>query len=97
MKRWTIGIKEAVLRTRRVNKSKPVTTAAYQVKEMIAGSTITLEKNKDYWQTDDSKRSSVSTTNVDTIVYKVVTEASQMATAIQTGDIDVAQYMCLLL
>ena len=26
-------------------------------------------------------------------VYKVVTEASQMATAIQTGDIDVAQYM----
>lgn len=73
--------------------TKPVTTAAYQVKEMIAGSTITLEKNKDYWQTDDSKRSSVSTTNVDTIVYKVVTEASQMATAIQTGDIDVAQYM----
>ncbi|EKC56319.1 hypothetical protein OBE_11128, partial [human gut metagenome] len=35
----------------------------------------------------------MSTTNVDTIVYKVVTEASQMATAIQTGDIDVAQYM----
>ena len=77
--------------------TKPVTTAAYQVKEMIAGSTITLEKNKDYWQTDDSKRSSVSTTNVDTIVYKVVTEASQMATAIQTGDIDVAQYMDLSL
>ena len=73
--------------------TKPVTTAAYQVKEMIAGSTSTLEKNKDYWQTDDSKISSVSTTNVDTIVYKVVTEASQMATAIQTGDIDVAQYM----
>ncbi|MFR6562175.1 MAG: ABC transporter substrate-binding protein [Eubacterium ventriosum] len=73
--------------------TKPVTTAAYQVKEMVAGSTLTLEKNENYWQTDDSKRASVSTANVNTIVYKVVTEPSQMATAIQTGDIDVAQYM----
>ncbi|MCD8014722.1 MAG: ABC transporter substrate-binding protein [Lachnospiraceae bacterium] len=73
--------------------TKPVTTAAYSVENMIAGSTLTLVKNENYWQTDDSVRSVVSTQNVDTITYKVVTEATQMATALQTGEIDVAHYM----
>lgn len=73
--------------------SKPVATAAYKVEEMVPGSTLTLVKNEDYWQTDESLVSAVSKQNIDKIVYKVVTESTQMSTALQTGDIDMAQYM----
>lgn len=72
--------------------SKPVTTGPYSVEEMVPGSTLTLVKNENYWQTDD-KKSIMATTNVDKIVYKVVTESTQMATALQTGDVDMVQYM----
>lgn len=73
--------------------TKPITTGPYIVEEMVAGSTLTLVKNENYWQTDESARSEMAQQNVDKIVYKVVTEASQMSTALQTGDVDVAQYM----
>lgn len=73
--------------------TKPVTTGPYIVEELVPGSTLTLVKNEDYWQTEESAKSEMAQQNVDKIVYKVVTEASQMATALQTGDIDFAQYM----
>lgn len=73
--------------------TKPITTGPYYVEEMVPGSTLTLVKNENYWQTDDSAKSALAEQNVDKIIYKVVTEASQMSTALQTGDIDLAQYM----
>lgn len=73
--------------------TKPITTGPYRVEELVPGSTLTLVKNENYWQTDESAKSRLSGQNVDKIVYKVVTEASQMSTALQTGEIDLAQYM----
>lgn len=73
--------------------TKPVTTGAYSVEELIPGSTLTLVKNENYWQTEEGAKSRMTGQNVDKIVYKVITEASQMSTALQTGDIDLAQYM----
>lgn len=73
--------------------TKPITTGPYIVEELVPGSTLTLVKNENYWQTDESVRSALSTQNADKIVYKIVTEASQMSTALQTGDVDFAQYM----
>lgn len=73
--------------------TKPVTTGPYTVEELVPGSTLTLVKNENYWQTEESAKSAVAAQNVDKIIYKVVTEPSQMSTALQTGDIDLAQYM----
>ncbi len=73
--------------------TKPIGTGPYYVDEMIPGSTLTLKKNEDYWQTDDSLRSAMSGQNVDEIVFKVVTEASQLSTALQTGDVDASTYL----
>ncbi len=72
---------------------KPITTAPYIVDEMVPGSSLTLVKNEKYWQTDDGAKSALAKQNVGKIIYKVVTEASQMATALQTGDVDLAHYM----
>lgn len=72
--------------------SKPVATGPYVIEEMVPGSTLSLSKNENYWQTDENAVSEMSGQNIDKIVYRVVTESSQMQTALQTGDVDVAQY-----
>ena len=73
--------------------TKPITTGPYYVENLVPGSTLTLVKNDNYWQTDDSAKSPTAKQDANIIVYKLVTESSQMATALQTGDIDIAEYM----
>lgn len=73
--------------------TKPVSTGPYSVQELIPGSTLTLTKNENYWQTDESARHALAKQNADKIVYTLITEPSQMSTALQTGSIDFAQYM----
>lgn len=68
----------------------PVTTAHYQVTDYTAGYIITCEKNENYWQTDESLISPRDAANVDTINYYILTESTQMSTALQTGDIDMS-------
>ncbi|MCD7820326.1 MAG: ABC transporter substrate-binding protein [Lachnospiraceae bacterium] len=69
----------------------PITTSAYTVTDFIAGSTLSLELRDDYWQTDDSLNPVKH--NVDAIEFDVIADSSQMAIALETGAIEVAEGM----
>lgn len=64
----------------------PVGTGPYVLKEWVTGATITLVKNENYW--GDGNRAMISQANCDEIVYKVITESSQIMIALQNGEID---------
>jgi ABC-type transport system substrate-binding protein len=70
--------------------TKPISSSAYMVTENIPGSTITFEKNPNYWQTDASVKSPFATTNIDKIVFQVITEAAQHSVALETGAVDIS-------
>ena len=70
--------------------SAPITTALYKVTESVPGSSITFEKNADYWQTDESLRAPIAKANIDKIVFSIVTDASQNSTLLETGQIDLS-------
>lgn len=70
--------------------STPISTAPYQVKELSAGSYLVLEKNQNYWQTDESLRTHFATQEFDQITFNVIKESSQMSIGLETGAIDAA-------
>ncbi len=65
----------------------PVGTGAYRLSEYVTGSSVTLEARDDYWQSDENKVVPTQQSNVQTIKVDVITESSQLATALQTGAI----------
>lgn len=67
----------------------PVSTAPYQVTEMIAGTSLSLAKNENYWQKEEL-RSYLAVQAWDTIKMHVITEAAQMTMALKSGTIDAA-------
>lgn len=67
-----------------------VATGPYKVKEFISGSSLTLELNENYWETDDSKKCWLSQSNVDEIECVYIEENSQLEVALETGEIDAA-------
>ncbi|MDL2233951.1 ABC transporter substrate-binding protein [Ruminococcaceae bacterium OttesenSCG-928-L11] len=69
-----------------------IATGHYVVEEFEPGSHMVLVKREDYWQTPD-KTAYYSLANADRIEYKFIKEPSQMAIALETGDINVAQQM----
>lgn len=68
--------------------TEPITTGAYQVTECVQGASYTLEKNENYWQTDDSLRgyNTVANPGIDKFVYNIITENSQATMALQMGE-----------
>lgn len=70
-------------------RTMPVATGPYKVEEWVTGSSLTLVKNEDYWQTEDL-RLECQMQNVDRIEYYFVTESSQIAIGLETGIYDVA-------
>lgn len=68
----------------------PITSGAYQIAQCVAGSQYILEKNENYWQTDEEKRCYTSNQQVDKIVYNVVKEPAQVTISLQTGENDMA-------
>lgn len=71
--------------------SSPVGTACYTLTDYVTASSISFSKRDDYWQTDDAVRYNYA--NIDQIKYKIIPEASQMAVALETGDVDVVYQM----
>lgn len=69
--------------------TKPITTAAYQITECVDGSYYTMEKNANYWQKDESLRGKYCQQPVDKFVIQILTEAQQVATALEQGNVDV--------
>lgn len=67
-----------------------VSTAPYIVTDYVQGSTITVEKNENYWQTDKNLISPYSYSNADKIVFHIITEASQVSTNLETDVVDIA-------
>jgi peptide/nickel transport system substrate-binding protein len=58
--------------------------------EYIPGSSLTFEKRADYWQTDKSMGPQYNQTNVQKIVFQIITEPSQHAIALETGSVDIS-------
>jgi ABC-type transport system substrate-binding protein len=67
----------------------PVSTAPYQVSEMVPGTYLDLVKNENYWQKEEL-RNYLSIQAFDTIRLNVIKEAAQMTFALQNGTIDAA-------
>lgn len=66
----------------------PVGTGPYKLVSYTPGSKVVCEARDDYWQTDESKITSMRKRNVDTIEYIVVAEAAQNVIALNNGEID---------
>lgn len=65
-----------------------VATGPYKVKEFVSGSHLILEKNDNYWETDESERCWMSQANVDIIKNVYIAENSQREVALETGEVD---------
>jgi ABC-type transport system substrate-binding protein len=70
--------------------TSPVGTTQYKLTKFVSGASAAFEKVDKYWQTDESLRSPYSKANVDKINYQVIKESAQMAIALETGAIDIA-------
>ncbi len=70
-----------------------VSTSPYIVTDYVEGSTLTVEKNENYWQKDESLISPFSLANADKITFHIVTEASQVSTNLETNVVDIAANM----
>lgn len=67
----------------------PVGTGPYVVTSYEPGSQVVVEARDNYWQTDPEKVSLEATLgSVKTITYKVYTDTSQLALALEMGEID---------
>ena len=71
--------------------SDPATTGAYLLKEFSSGSHTTLERNPNYWQTDESLRSYYDSQYYNTITINVLKESSMRVIALENGETDACQ------
>lgn len=69
----------------------PVGTGPYVVKDYIAGSHITLVKNENFWWTENCPERYAQ--NIDVVEIDIIPEASQVSVALQTGAIDISNYV----
>lgn len=71
--------------------SSPIGTGPYTLESYTPGSEVVITARDDYWQTDESLISTAAKLgSVKTVTYKVITDTSQLALALEMGDIDVS-------
>ncbi|MGM9521300.1 MAG: ABC transporter substrate-binding protein [Oscillospiraceae bacterium] len=69
--------------------TNPIGTGPYVLDEYTPGSSARIVARDDYWQTDESARSSFSTVgSIKTVNFTIITESSQLALALEMGTID---------
>lgn len=67
-----------------------VSTSPLMVTEFVPNVSITLERNPNYWQTDEAAQSAFAKgITVDKLSYTKIAEAAQQTIALETGTIDV--------
>lgn len=71
--------------------SNPATTGAYKLVETVASSHTSLEKDENYWQTDESLRTYYDAQTFDSITMNVITESAMRTIALQNGEADLVQ------
>ncbi|MCD8012124.1 MAG: ABC transporter substrate-binding protein [Lachnospiraceae bacterium] len=66
-----------------------VSTSPYMVTEFTANVSVTLERNPNYWQTDESLQNPLySESTVQKLNYVKISEASQQSIALETGSVN---------
>jgi peptide/nickel transport system substrate-binding protein len=60
---------------------KILATGPYEFDRWTSGQEIVLKKNQNYWNPEDAAE-------VDSLVFKVITESTTLVTALQTGEVD---------
>lgn len=77
--------------------SDPVGTGSYVVKSYTSGSSLVLEANDDYWLLKNPEimdtHLDLHRANVQTIEYKVISEAAQAQIALEQGTVDYCDYV----
>lgn len=68
--------------------TNPIGTGPYMLEEFITGASVTLVKNENYWQKDESLRPGLKKQNVDKCIIKIILEDAQLALALESGDVD---------
>lgn len=68
-------------------------TGPYKFVSYTSGSTLVIEKNDDYWQTDENLRHQEQQANVRTITFQFVSENAQRENGVATGTLDMVQDM----
>lgn len=66
-------------------------TGTYRPTAYVPGSSLTLEALDEYWQTDPELLPEPAYRNVKTVDFKVITEASMRAIALENGEIDISE------
>ncbi len=67
----------------------PCGTGPYELVSYVPGSSVVLQARDNYWQTDASLVSTAARIgSVKTVEYKVITESSQLALALEMGEVD---------
>lgn len=74
----------------------PVGTGPYVMTDWVAGSTMTFEAREDYWQTDESLRANAQKQNIKEIKYQFISDTTQLAMAMQSGEVDASAYVSAL-
>lgn len=70
-------------------RTDPAVTGAYRVASVVSGSSVVLEAVEDYWQKDPALLPKAAYQNVKTVEFKVITEASMRAIALENGEVDI--------
>lgn len=65
----------------------PIGTTAYEVTDFVSGSSVTLKRTDSFWQKEESLIPKVYRSNVNTIVFETITEASQGSIALETDSV----------
>lgn len=73
----------------------PCGTGCYVVKEFVSGSKVVMEANDNYWGLNHEELSGRHTATVQTLELDVVTEASTAVIGLETGTLDVCNYVPL--
>lgn len=68
-------------------------TGPYKFASYTSGSSLTIEKNDDYWQTNESLRHQEQQANVRTITFQFISENAQRENGVATGSLDMVQDM----
>ncbi|MGN0999292.1 MAG: ABC transporter substrate-binding protein, partial [Faecousia sp.] len=70
--------------------STPVGTGRYVMTDFVADSWYEMTKRDDYWQTDESRICDKNSGRVDIFRVEIVADATTLAVALETGEIDFA-------
>lgn len=73
--------------------TNPIGCGPYVLENFTTGASVTLKANEDYWQTDKSLRPLLKSQNAEYVIFNIILEDSQLAVALENGDVDAVNYV----